>query len=102
MPKCASDRACAVPIERVTTGAFGGTRLGLMRTLERALSTRPTFDDIVRPGPKRSVLCASIRPVEPVNQLTCAACGGVLVTLLRCATCGCAGQVRNYRVEGTL
>ncbi len=40
--------------------------------------------------------------MEAAIQLTCSACGGVLVALSRCASCGSAGRVKDYRVESTL
>ena len=69
----------------------------------RRSSSYPRFD------PRRSFAraqclgrCASIRGMEPAIQPTCPACGGVLVALSRCASCGSAGRVKDYRVESTL
>jgi hypothetical protein len=40
--------------------------------------------------------------MEPAIQPICSACGGALVALSRCASCGSAGRVKDYRVESTL
>ena len=40
--------------------------------------------------------------MQSAVQPTCGACGGVLQALGRCASCGSASQVKDYRVERTL
>lgn len=40
--------------------------------------------------------------MDSAVQASCAQCGGLLLPLCRCASCGCAQRVKDYRVERTL